>query len=219
MLNNKEKEYLRLLFKQYCEALGSKYQNVSLDNQFVDWILERKKIGEQYYSQLKELDLNSKIEEYNTIEVNKGKYDSVVDKTDMTIITPYTDNFNRDGKILTGNFEINYSIPTFVTQNAIFNISLLKDFRIMTHNPYHIFDIDGWEKLPNQGYNEILIGVFGKTYDKDYNDKIKHLQHIEQLIRSNTLMDFFTINDSYIGYVASNSSQKKLVKTLVKTRD
>lgn len=211
MLNDKEKEYLKLVYKQYCDALGYNYQGEYKDSELVSWILKRKELGELYYLHLQNLGLTPKMDDTNTIEVNKGKYDSIVDKTNMTIITPYSDSFTRKGKIIPGQFQVNYSNPTIVTPNKILDISELKKFRIMTHNPYHSYDIEGWEKLPNTGKNDILVGVFGEIQDKDYQAKLEYLKHIKQLLRSDScISDSFTINDSYFAYVATNTNNESL---------
>lgn len=218
MLNDKEKEYLKLVYKQYCDALGYDYQGEYKDSELVSWILKRKELGELYYLHLQNLGLKPRIDDTNTIEVNKGKYDSVVDKTNMTIITPYNDSFTKKGKIIPGKFQVNYSTPTIVTQNRVLDLSKLTNYRIMTHNPYHSYDIEGWEKLPNTGKNDILIGVFGEIQDKDYQAKLEYLKHIKQLLRSDSyISDSFTINDAYFGYVATNTKNDYNEKTKICT--
>ena len=216
--NNLREEYIMNLAKIYKEATGTK--TIDLESQmFLDeltsWIKERNKIMQQYAICLNYMDI-----EYDnpmTIEVGKGIYDSIAcENNTTTIITPYAQDLKQlyQNKILEGTIKIDnkHSKEKDLT-NYIENFDTF-----MTHNPYHKKEIKDWPILYNDLKYNIILGVYGKNFDKDKESKLKMLKEIKERIISEQCHDkFIKINDDYFYTIEASNHPKHYQKVKSKS--
>ncbi|MDY5928964.1 MAG: hypothetical protein SPJ27_02885, partial [Candidatus Onthovivens sp.] len=84
-------KYLSLLIEQFKQANNIK--NVDINSQafiseFSEWIKLRQDVSKNYLALLEYMEL-SKFADCDTVEVGKGRYDTVVKPFNTTIITPH----------------------------------------------------------------------------------------------------------------------------------
>lgn len=215
-------EYLNKLVEQYKNATGNKSIDVNSEafiKEFIEWVAARKVIGKSYKSFIDSMDINPS-NENETVEINKGVYDSIALDKHTQMITPYFDGMDKfDKELITiANFVVYSGVPTIVKSGKehlpeIIDTQYIR--RFTTHNPYSVIDINNWEQLHNNGEN-ITVGVFGNTYDKDVKRKISQLLDLKSRMQENFKEDYCKYNDMYYYVIASNRKVKK--KTLTLTR-
>ena len=160
--------YLELLKKQFCEANGlRKFNNNSKADleAFKSFIAERKIIGEKYNEFLKYLEID--ITTSNVVELYKGNVDSIVKDFDTLVLTPYSIDIDKD--------RIYRELSDLLGNKVLIN-------RFITQNPSFKNDIKSLINYYNQYKYDILIGVYGKVYDKDKNKKMKELIKLSRKI-------------------------------------
>lgn len=201
-------KYLLNLFKQFNDSLGIKTLNFDSKEYieaFSNWIYlmsEYSKIYQDYIQYLG-VDLDSSL----TIELNKGKYDSI-GLSNTTIISPYAETLGKENSelcvfqgelvILTGSkIKRGQVAETYITQN-IYTLQELEIFKYFVLN-----DIN------------MCLGVYGSIYDKDKNSKIQELIEFKQSLNFDTEEYSDVENDIYM-YVLRNSNPKKLEKILTR---
>ena len=214
-------DYMKLLIEQFKAATGTK--NVDEESQefileFADWVRSRMKISNQYIKLLEYMDLE-KFKESSTIEVGKGCYDSIVIPYQTTIVTPFTDNFegvNYDRLIrieglaqVKGEPTITYS----TSANKLVDVKIPPQVRtLMTQNPYTKASIKDWNVIHNKGNADIIVGIYGSVYDKDANDKLRHIETFAKDLDDSIILDTAVENDCYSVIVASDKKTKKRIK-------
>ena len=82
----------------------------------------------------------------------------------------------------------------------------------MTQNPYLESDIKNWENMPNIIDGQVVLGIYGSTFDKDYQEKIELLKKFKEELIGLSRIDGGNIGDRYC--FAVTSEQKEKVKSL-----
>ena len=204
--NNTNGIYLRHLIDQYMDATGIKClptNNERLKKEITEWLKERDSLTDTYKMLLDCMDI-----EYNhpmTAEVGKGFQDTIVYNNNTTIITPYPNNLERNIK----NKIINASLQISCQNANLPPTPLPKIDHLMTENPYTRTDINNWEYIFNDSNIYATIGVFGRTYDKDKDKKIKMLKEFKERIIDTTYKEqYYRLKDEY-GYVITKARKFK----------
>ena len=207
-------EDLNNLRKQFADSIGYKgdFDSKEFDIEFLSWLKIRLEILGDYEYLLEELDIDFMND--NTAEVDKSPFDSVVLPFNTKIITPYIDrfvnyhdSFNFDKRLIPGNIEVEYGVPYLrsLFDNNISNyISNLDVDNFMTQNPYDGFEKYKFHELHNTGIYGVVLGIYGNTYDKDYNSKLKSLYDVKSLfLDSDYVENYYVFGDKYFYVVAS----------------
>lgn len=212
-------KYLKLLIMQFKQATGTKNVDINSEQfikEFSEWIKGRKLIGSDYASFIDYMQVFPTLGD-STVEIGKGKHDSIVLGSNIPIITPHSEGIIHDAGIITADFRVYDTAPFMIRHNKVDNqveeINTEYIRRFMTQNPYAPSDIQNWDQLHNRGDN-ITVGIFGSIYDKDIDSKIRQIEMLRDKMSDGYKEDYATDNDSY--YYAIASTRKVNVK--VKTR-
>ena len=227
-----DKEYASLLVGQFKRATGIKSTDLDSEesiNEFKNWLITRRNISKHYLSMLDSMNI-SRIYERETAEVGKGCVDSIVIPYDTTIMSEYTNGIIMveksriipSGMIVVEGTPVAFNIDKESRETSSLNTSKVKTSTkykdsfstFMTQNPYVDMNIACWEQLHNSGRYNIVVGVYGSTYDKDIDAKIKRIKELESKLSLPYVKESGTVGDAYCYTVASES----LVKSLVRTR-
>ena len=183
------KDYISCLWKQFCEAKGydPRIENTPLLNQFIKWIKENKSLLYDYRYYLEILGID--IEERNTLEVNKGKFDSLYDKS-INTSSVFGDTIGKEKESLI----IERGIPYILSNEGI---RIPKEELILTHNPYFESEIEKFAYIHNRGEKDISIGMFGKVTDENVEKKLSILENVRRKMLGDYLITFDTDNDNY----------------------
>lgn len=214
------KDYNKCIVKQFLDAIGSKVNEqkttIELLRELKDWLNYRKEIGKEYIMFLEELGLDY-FKKSSTAEVGKGELDTLVKPFDTTLLTPYTFKLKNESRFLIGDLSVKGGIPLLkketyegLTQNEI----LRQNFTFMTQNPYTPEKIQYWHQLHNNGYN-IIAGIYGNIYDKDFEEKIKLLNYLKRNLSDEYIIENLVNKDYYAFIIAS--SRKKIKKEKIVT--
>ena len=217
-------KYLKNLIEQFKQATGTK--NVDINSQafiseFSEWIKSRKLMGKDYTSFIEYMDVHPTVISEESVEIGKGKYDTIALDTGIHMITPYSEGIKRtDAGIITADFGVYEGTPIMIKHNKSDNQFEAVDTqyvrRFLTHNPYEQGCIRDWEQLHNVGEN-ITVGIFGSIYDKDVEQKIQQIEALRDgIIDGYFKEDYVTSGDSYYYAVSSARKVKVLVKTLTR---
>lgn len=158
-----EEIYLELLKKQFCEAKGMRKIDESSKSDLEalkKFIKERQELGRQYNRFLRFLGIN--ITTRNTAELDKGDYDSIIKDYDTLVITPF---------------------PIDIDHDRIIDMKDAKVQRYITQNPLYKKDIKEMISLYNNYENDILIGMYGKTYDNDSYKKMRQIVTLSKKLK------------------------------------
>ena len=175
---------LKGLFEQFRKAYGLKKLSVKdpvAVKAFFDWLDEEKKYQNEFYLKLlSQLNVDYKTD--HTVEVGKTINDSLVVPYETKIITDRPEGF-EENRILIGNLHFFGNFPSLVQEDNNFVHSYPLDFytTFMTQNPYHIKDLNGWEKFP-VNYQNIAVGVYGDVNDADKENKEKAINNFYKQI-------------------------------------
>ena len=206
---------MREVMEQYLLTMGIKNVNELSDeflSEFYEWIIEYKKIGDEYLEFLNYLDFN--YEDSRCVEFGKGKFDSLVIPFKTKIITKDKSikGVNQD-RIINGSLKVCYSEPLLIEDNKV-DILSNKVFDIhtfITQNPTSVNKILGLEDLHNSGFYNIILGIYGNNNDKNKNDKINLLKKIKERLNDLDYKDeYASFNGNY--YYAIGSLRKRLYK-------
>lgn len=212
--------YLENIIRQFRQATkfsGNINSEIGLDT-LSEWIFQRQNAGIDYLFLLHDLGLN--YSNNDTCEVGKGLYDSITTGLSTKIITQYPESIKVDeSRILVGNLEVFESTPILIRENAS-NIKIIPNSLVNTYmmnNPYVEGNIRSWEDLHNSSQNDIIVGVYGKTSDKDKEDKLKLIKDLRDKLYDEYIDSYETNNDNYYYVVGSKRypHEKRLVKTKV----
>ncbi|MBO5096012.1 MAG: hypothetical protein J6B98_03980 [Bacilli bacterium] len=208
--------YLERLLEQFKQATGARYVDVNSSafiSEFQDWVLRNQKIGSDYRGVIECMDLHPEIRS-TTAEVGKGILDSIAIDSAMSIITPYSDKIKSIGELFDGNFVVNGDDPYLIPRDNS-EVTLLNTMfeRFITQNPYEQSCLENWENLHNSGNSNITIGVYGCTYDKDYQAKLAALKSFKERLYEGYREEQLTMGDSYFAVVSSDRMVKELILT------
>lgn len=176
-------EYYLKLFQLFLKANGVKIKDSNYDkikfyerhrNEFIDWLKQYKLCTYEYKKYLEKY-LGISLDNEKLIEFGKGNIDSIVGDNSI-LITPYAHTF--------ADLYRSNSTLVFDNNNVYFNMNnenylLNKSDTFMCNNPYMYHIMSTLEKLYNMDYN-IIVGVYGKEYDKNKNAKIKILKQFKK---------------------------------------
>ena len=212
-----QKEYLNHVIYQFGKAVGEEVQRVNLEvyrGALSDWIKDRQKTGRYYKRLLKEMNVG--FNNCHSVEIGKGRYDSIVSTyEDTSIISPFmTDVFktNKDRIIVNQPFTVSENgEPGVIENDEVKNIEHIFN-TYMTQNPYLESDIKNWENMPNIIDGQVVLGIYGSTFDKDYQEKIELLKKFKEELIGLSRIDGGNIGDRYCFAVVSE--QKEKVKSL-----
>lgn len=199
-------KYIFNLYKQYCASIGKEYNefNIINDFEFILWIESLSKQTKLYGEYLKYLygDLKSS----NTIEIGKGKYDSLGDKL-VTIVSPFAETLGyRNCELIVQEDKAYVIMGTRVFTVDGCNLYL-------THNPFVKNSIVDMTVLHSKGKN-ICLGMYGSVNDKDKNLKIQLLEKTLEKMSDGIEFCYDTLDDTYFCCVKSKEKVKK--KTLIR---
>lgn len=214
------KEYINLLIRQFMAAKG--YRNIDFSSQmfldeFTSWVSERKEDGEVYLSFVNNFSCLPAIKPYNTVEVGKGKFDSIAMHNGILLFTPYTEGLDRRQIYMPFDFRVADG-RVYAFDKGTGNLKDLKENelgRFMTQNPYTPNLLNGWEDLNNSGQGNITVGIYGNVHDRDFDDKYRMIKEFKERIDDETVIcDKATVCDSY--YFAISTNRKKLERKLTR---
>ena len=211
-------KYLNLLIKQFKQATGIKNIDVnsqSFISEFSEWIKSRQDISRNYLALLDYMEL-SKVAGYDTTEIGKGRYDTIVKPFNTTIITPHIAGLESLGneRVINSEFVVIGNTPVLFGSNKNGKpIDTSSTLTFMTQNPYTPFEIRNWEDLHNSGNYDIIVGIYGSINDKDVETKIRQLENLKSRLTDSFKEEETVINGAYYYAIASERMVKKLVKT------
>ena len=176
------KEYMKLLFKQYVSAKGPNLDNMStreIMHEYAEFISELNILGQNYLTILESMGIN--INDKTVVEIGKGKLDTI-SKDKTTIITPYTEGFKKDNRtVLTSEIKVCKYIPKLldIDGRASIDISSLNIKTFITQNPYDGLSTSNFGQLANNENYDVIIGVYGDTSDRNYMKKVEELKRLK----------------------------------------
>ena len=207
-----KKDYIKTLYKEFCSAKGIKNSFDENKEDFIDWILNQRRLLIRYFDFIQYLD--SGILDKNILEIDKGIYDSLLKIWgNLYMISQYADTLKEERRslILLKNPFNRQIIPIILNeQNKLFRPT--NDILFLTHNPYDLTSIKNWYQIHNQKEQDILIGMFGKEEDLDKKAKLKVLKELQSRMESDTSFDYDTEYDHYFAVLKSKRKVKKLVR-------
>lgn len=206
-------EYAKKLIEQFMRARGIKhpdFNSMEFVNDFHNWLHSYKnQIG--FYMTILDCKNDELTYGNNTVEIGKGKLDTVANGTNAQVITKYVDGIESNGSIIKGEFSARgFGNGPVVLTNGRLNPIDSNITRFVTHNPYSTSDIRNWEKLYYSG-KDISIGVFGNLDDKDIQEKIKLMKEFkDKLISGQFEEDKSCIDYSYYYTLTTKNNIKSL---------
>jgi len=217
-------KYFKKLVEQFMSATGTK--NVDVNSQqfiqeFSEWVKSRKIIGREYTSFIDYMGVHPTLFSEETVEIGKGKHDTIALETGIHMITPYSEGIERTtAGLITADFSVYDGIPVMVTHdkggNQFKEVDTQYVRRFITQNPYEQGCIKNWEQLHNAGEN-ITVGIFGSIYDKDIEQKIQQIEALRNGIdRGDFREESDTQGDNYYYAISSTRKVKILTKTLTR---
>lgn len=196
--------YILHLYKHYCNSIGKECTElyIFVDNGFIDWIKKLYINTSLYKKYLESLDIV--IDIYSSIEIGKGKYDSI-GKDYTTIVSPFAETMN----LVNSRLFVEELVPIIICGSKIYDI---KDCDIfLTHNPFIERDITNMCLLHNLG-NNICLGVYGEKCDKDVIFKLKKLKEIINEL-DNLKFYYDTLDNTYFACIKSSNKVKRNILT------
>lgn len=196
-------KYILMLYKQYCESVGKSYDKYKLmtDNEFIAYLSLLKKQVSSYKKYLKYLGLS--LNSDTTIELNKGKYDTLGEDA-VTIVSPFAETVGyRNSELI-----VCENAPFIVMGPSIYSAYNCDLF--LTHNPFNGETVGNLTELHNSGTN-VCIGVYGKNSDKNKEEKIKMLRNCEEEMYYGCEFHYDTEGDDYYSCIKSEGKVKKLI--------
>ena len=215
------KIYIKHLTEQYLAATGisMKYYPLPTDKSFIEdltkFLKEREKIGEKYLKEIIKV-TDERISKGYRVEVNKGALDSILLKEAAKSkfregtcipVTPYPTLINEPPKKLIITNAGACFFKNLKTSKIIPNKGIIETF--ITQNPYNSEFLKDWEKIPQTGEGNIVVGMYGKTYDKNYEEKLAMLREFKAKLSGNMVHEYLTNGDNYFALVATDSPLAK----------
>ena len=219
------KEYINNLNMQFYGATGYNGKNMfgDLSSDAKAWSRERKSQGDSLFFWLDQAGIP--IDYKECAELNKGGLDSLVIPYETTIITPYGNTFPKrkgfsDGPVILGNFSVLSGVPIIDAKNSdIADFKVINPTEVETffiHNPYDQTSVANLMELHNNKYNNIILAVYGRTYDKDYKAKIAIIDRFQKNLfeRETCVRETMYVGDNYYSFIATKPSVKKLKRSI-----
>ena len=211
--------YRNYIARDYCNAVGIDLDTIntysySNDKEFVRdlamFLSIRRDIGKKYLKILKKLNLSPDFKKRLKAEVGKGPMDSILSNDKNSVaITPY----HTDPKLIPSRLVITEKGICFfknLVDKSLIPITTTVD-TFLTQNPYNEEVIKDWEFIPQTKSGKIIVGAYGKTYDKDYDQKIRALREFKSRV-NNAISEHTIIGDNYFYFVTNKEEPKQLVK-------
>lgn len=200
-------DYIELLIFQFKSAVKVKNLDVNsaeFMKEFKEWLCIRNECGQDYLDLLDEMEFP-----YNNshcAEVGKGKHDSLVlNNMSTKLITPYCEGITSD-RVIEGTLIMKKGKPFYKKQpKVVLGLEGQID-TFMTQNPYNSMAIKGWEQLHNNG-NNIIIGVYGASNDKNMETRIKRLSLLKSNLIGNFVFESFLNYESYGAVLATKKTR------------
>lgn len=210
-------EKIEYLIEQFKTAVGTNYTDFSsleFMSEFFEWIKSRQDIGKEYVSFIEYMELPFK--DTNSAEIGKTQYDTIVSSFETKIITPVTIGLEEilkieKERIITSDFKVVDNKPILIKpNNKSIEISNDNIKTFITQNPYTPEYISNWEQLHNSGKYSIILGAYGKIYDKDIDKKLNELEALRDKLDEPYKEEFAVMDDNY--YYAITSHKPKTLK-------
>lgn len=203
------------LIKQFVLARGIKHTDLgsqSFLKEFSNWLKEQKEIGDKYISFISNFGLfNNSV---RCAEVNKGIEDSVTLPYNTRLLSPYIDinKISEPSRVINANFFVykNYNTPIISTKEVKMEVipsDKIKTY--MTQNPYDSNMLNDWSCLHNSKRNNIVVGVYGKEYDKDKNEKKDMLLRFRKQLNNDFREIEYVLNDDYFCVIGSKENKTR----------
>lgn len=191
-------EYAKKIIEQFMRARGIKhpdFNSMEFVNDFRNW-LHSYKNQIIFYTTILDCKNDELTYGKNTVEIGKGKLDTLANGTNTQVITKYVDGIETLGDVIKGEFSAReFGHGPVVLTNGRLNPIDSNITRFVTHNPYSASDIRNWERLYYSG-KDISIGVFGNLDDKDIQEKLKLMKEF----RDKLICGQYEEDKSYIDY-------------------
>lgn len=197
------------LIGQFMAATNTKNVDINsteFKKEFLNWLKMLNESRKFYLNVITYMSLNNEPNEY-TAEIYKSKYDSVIKNKEPLIITPFNTGL-EDKRLITGTFNVSKYGTCYINNSTVskYNIDINT---YMTQNPYYEDYLNNWDKIHNNTYNKIIVGFYGKIYDKDKFEKMKILKTLSNKLDDNQAREFVTFEDNYYAVVASKKGINK----------
>lgn len=227
------------LFLQFKAATGAKsatYKEVK--SEFINWITTMCLIKDKYADLVSQMDIDR---DKVVAELGKGYYDSIVPNLqerdlDAIALTPYGNTFKNgvkafDGKLVKNGKAPYILYPTNQEQfilpncNPTYNTNIgtiIIQFPINSINPEKLYTLISLAALveSSRHYNDVIIGSYGNTNDKNMSKNIETLRVIRERIEDMYCMsceeELVEENGTYQHLIMSQ--QKTLRRELIPTR-
>lgn len=211
-------QYITALKKQYLSANGISAFGTSKeeDKYFIEWFKERNVCKELYrhYLLLNDIDYNYR----KNVEIGKGVLDSISSEYgDSVLLTKYAKTFDKkfDERIVPGTLYVGNSVSAIIEDiktRSHTHIFLDKMNLFYTQNIYFDDELEQFAKIHNIG-SSILVGAYGKIYDKDRIGKIEQLRNLKkQLIDSKYKETYIYNGDNYSYFLYTDPKRYKSYK-------
>lgn len=208
------------LINQFIQAEAIKHPDINSKEflqDFSNYLKQMQHHAKVYTKFLSSLGFDFK--EENTVEVGKGKDDTVVIPYNTNIITtdPEYRFLDVDQKRIIAGKMIVCSKFAFLYNGQ--NITRLPHYmrNIMTQNPYNEKEIDGFDDLHNYNNANIIVGMYGSIHDGDIKHKVSMLKNLKHRLNANIIEDY-GLNDETYFYVVGSSLKEEKVKSKIRDR-
>lgn len=204
-------EYLAKLIMQYKKSTGSKHhdlKSVEFLKDFFNWIGQNSMLGDDYKQLLEYLNLSPKF----SVEIGKGKFDTLITSSkNGVILSSYADTIDKASGIIKFNPDLlSPERPNdIITLNKI--NSSFEGSTLTSQNPYSETFEPVWSNFHNNAGVKILVGVYGKTYDKDVLPKRKSIRDLGKTLNWQYIEEAFCNKENYFHFLATEN--KKRVRT------
>ena len=208
---------LEYLLNQYKESIGNSTLSIkdlkdkNIKQEFITWLSIRKiKYGYRFIDILYEM--NQKLLDRSSAEVDKCDFDSLFSPFDTTLISLYNlDDIDDRERIISAKLMVYDENPILLFEKGMMTLPRERLDTFINYNPYTPYSIKNWGDLHNSGFFNIAVGVFGNINDKDKDKKIKLLVDLKNTIVDNDY--YYDIDtDNYMYYGALVSKEKRLIK-------
>lgn len=202
-------KYFNILMKQFADSAGVKNIDIKSDDfiaEFISWVVAQQSVYKNYKDLLRDCNLWP-TNLASTVEVGKGKYDSLLKKENSGIlISPYADTITKKENLILLNSENmfldNYQIINENEDDAL--RYMLWSNLIMNHNPLNEELINNFKIMHNKYNIPFILGVCGNSFDSDMISKRKQLENVVEGFEGKIIMNAYTKADQYFHYIASD---------------
>ena len=202
-------KYLLNLFTQFNESTGFKtvdFNDPIYLEEFINWIKMTKGNGNRYQKFIEYLGIN--IDNFDTTELRKGKYDSIA-LPNTKIISPFGSSLGKDDE----DIIMFQGEPLLVGSKKITREQVAGTY--MTHNPYSLYYLNSFDYFYETGIN-FCIGIYGNIQDRNKFKKIKQLKEYKKRFLPNALEEYEIFNETYFYIIKNKKNTKTKSKILIK---